>query len=303
MTCPTCGFDAAEDANFCPICGVNLRASRVGDLVEAGARVVGGAASAPTSPPPSATPRQPELTTCPNCSASNSARRATCGRCGASLQAAGDDGDGHDTRAVVPARPMRPGHVAVPTLIVIGTVVLALLLAAVLSATRDRGRGAAARFDRDLYPAAMRAARVVEATASSRLPDRGSISYAPARAIDGDPRTAWNEGAQGTGVGERLTLRLRAPTWVGRVVVHNGYQRTARSFVNNARAARIRITLAPGRRQVVDLLDREGAQAITLAEPALTQGIEIEILAVYDGNRYEDLALSEVALEGWVPIR
>lgn len=56
----------------------------------------------------------------------------------------------------------------------------------------------------------LRAPARLEATASSFLPRNGAFVYSAAKAVDGDAGTAWCEGAPGDGIGENLSVTVKA---------------------------------------------------------------------------------------------
>lgn len=153
-------------------------------------------------------------------------------------------------------------------------------------------------FDPVVYADDPQALDISRVAASSQLAPEGSISYEPALAVDGDPTTAWNEGAEGSGEGERLQLVLADDSWVRRIVIRNGYQKDGRSFFDNARAARVLLRFDEVA-YVVDLADQTGEQAVTLPEPALTGTVTVEVVEAIPGNQYEDLAISEIRVIGW----
>ena len=76
---------------------------------------------------------------------------------------------------------------------------------------------------------------VTTVEASSYLSDR----YSPSNLIDGDKTTAWIEGVQGYGLGEKVKLKVPgAPRVIG---IWPGYQRSEAIYLRNGRPARIRL--------------------------------------------------------------
>ncbi|MFN2556098.1 MAG: hypothetical protein ABR592_04380 [Nitriliruptorales bacterium] len=156
-------------------------------------------------------------------------------------------------------------------------------------------------FDREIYPDSPGVLEVAEVSATSTLAPRGSIHYLAELVDDGNPQTAWNEGAEpGRGEGEALTIRLAEPAWVARLVIRNGYQKDQATFFDNARAATLRARFDDGSLYDLVLLDRMGEQAVDLPVPALTRTLVLEVVSAYPGLHYEDLAISEVVVFGWV---
>jgi hypothetical protein len=91
-------------------------------------------------------------------------------------------------------------------------------------------------------------AAITGARASSTLQDptetgRHDIS----KVLDGDPGTAWCEGAAGDGAGQTLTFNFRAGVTVDGVGVLNGYTKSAGVYSGNGRAARMTAAITRAR--------------------------------------------------------
>ncbi len=249
----------------------------------------------------------PELLSCPTCGAPNSPHRVLCGRCGDDLET----GESGVAPRPTPARSTPGGTDELPptrsrsrrawvVVVVLGALIGSAIGLVVWLRSDDGGTAADARpaFAPALYTDDPQELQVAQVSASSRLSPEGSISYEPAQAIDGDPTTAWNEGAEGSGEGEQLRLDLTGPSWVERIVLRNGYQKDDRAFFDNARAARVLVRFDAAS-YVVDLADQVGEQAVTLPEPTLTTSVVVEVVEAIPGQQYDDLAISEIGLIGW----
>lgn len=303
MECPSCSRDIAEDARFCPFCGLHVAATRPGHDETA---IQGGepADEADAGPREERTgSRDPaELASCPRCGAPNSPQRVLCGRCGADLETGSV---GVVARAPSPSDPVRDGRRSSRRTWLVVVVLGALIGSAVglvFWSRTDRTPGGAEEvptFDRAAYPDDTAELQVVQVSASSQLSPEGSISYEPGLAIDGDPRTAWNEGAEGTGEGESLQLQLAQDSWVTALVLRNGYQKDDQTYFDNARASRLLVRFGDGSAFVVEVQDRSGAQIIRLPDPVHTSTVTLEVLDAIPGEHYQDLAISEVSIRGW----
>jgi hypothetical protein len=127
------------------------------------------------------------------------------------------------------------------------------------------------------------------------------------RIEDGRARTAWVEGVDGDGVGERVVFTLdpdglprgeTVPLWGFEVV--NGYARDERTWRNNSRVREmlLRVDGRPVRRIVLN--DTMRPQHVTFDGVPVGGGSEIslEIRSVYRGDRYADTAISELVPQG-----
>jgi hypothetical protein len=81
---------------------------------------------------------------------------------------------------------------------------------------------------------------VPDARASSELVE-GSLVHAATRAIDGDPATAWVEGAKGVGHGESLRLRVPTGAFPAGMLVTPGYAKDAARWQKNHRVAEVSV--------------------------------------------------------------
>ncbi len=63
-------------------------------------------------------------------------------------------------------------------------------------------------------------------------------SHGPDKAIDGDLRTSWAEGAEGTGLGQTITLKLKKPTDIGAIGIFGGNGSSERAYFDDNRIHR-----------------------------------------------------------------
>ena len=131
------------------------------------------------------------------------------------------------------------------------------------------------------------------ATASSSLKATTIADFRPTNLLDGDLASAWNEGADGTGVGEWVRLEFDGAIPLTRLEIANGYQRDAERFSGNARVKSIELQYSDDTTQVVQLLDAQGLQVIK-PKAKDTEWIKLTILSVYPTYKWQDAALSEV---------
>jgi hypothetical protein len=145
------------------------------------------------------------------------------------------------------------------------------------------------------------------ASATSTLEAKG-YDYDPNLATDGDPTTAWVEGAKDEGVGEALRVEcadykangnIKGEPILRAVGIVNGYAKNDAIWRANCRVKRARVTLASddGATETsftTTLADKPEEQIVEFPEPARVGVVEIEILDVYPGEKYDDCAVSEM---------
>jgi hypothetical protein len=135
--------------------------------------------------------------------------------------------------------------------------------------------------------------------ASSALPSQGRFEYG-ARNLIAPPAEgwAWCEGQRGTGEGVHLTLSWSPRGLPWRTLrIANGYQRTDKTFRDNARVRDLRIRLDDGSALTVRLRDQNGIQTIRLPDWTESARTEFTILSVYPGARYQDTCLTTLGVD------
>lgn len=181
----------------------------------------------------------------------------------------------------------------------VGVGVLLLILGAVATGLfGHRGDSAATP---TATPVAIPAASI-SATASSTQEAEGGVTYTAQNTLDGRAETAWNSDgrADGKGPGMVLTYRFADPVDLAAVTVLNGYQKTLQNngktsdlFALNSRVRSLRVTTDAGS-WTWELPDERTPQTLSRAF-GKTSNVRFEVLSVYPGSKYLDLALSEVS--------
>lgn len=147
--------------------------------------------------------------------------------------------------------------------------------------------------------------------ATSYLPAIGGHCYEPGMLDDSDIATAWVEGVDGNGEGERIDFLLEKyesgfddgerhvyPLWG--LMLLNGYRRTEGTWNANGRVARALVSVNGEPICIVELADSRQLQHVQLPSTDVGDGdvVSFEILEVFPGDRYEDTALTELILMG-----
>jgi hypothetical protein len=125
-------------------------------------------------------------------------------------------------------------------------------------------------------------------------------NYHPNYVGDDDPKTAWVEGVPGSGAGQWVRLQVTPLDGTTRVrlKIRNGYQKSKELFAANARAKDVVVRLLPSRAEVkATLTDSDGWQEVIVSQPVgALRAIELRVGSVYEGTKYQDLCISDVAV-------
>lgn len=131
----------------------------------------------------------------------------------------------------------------------------------------------------------------------------GLAKFAAERAIDGDAKTCWQEGAK-TEKGEWIEVAF-APSRIVAVDIVNGYGASTALFKGNHRPKLVRIAVDGGEPVEVTLKDTAKVQRIKLGEIAGATKLRITIVSVYkavktavSGTPFDDAAISEISVIG-----
>lgn len=128
------------------------------------------------------------------------------------------------------------------------------------------------------------------------------LKYHPNYAMDGDPQTAWNEGAPSSGAGEWLKLSIGEDASLYnisqlRIRLLNGYQKSEELYEKNSRIKTLQVTINGSQKETFTLPDDQEWQELLFPLPKITlESIELKVLDVYEGKKYQDLCISEVEL-------
>ena len=140
--------------------------------------------------------------------------------------------------------------------------------------------------------------KVVFLRATSALPDEGdSYRYSVDMAFDSDPSTAWNEGSDGSGVGEELRIRFDREVEINGIEAMAGYF-DERWFSSNNRVKRLDVELLDDSggafQHSMSLLDAMEPQRSAF-KPISAREVRFIVKDVYKGSRWNDLAIAELS--------
>ncbi|HEU5110195.1 MAG TPA: hypothetical protein VFT95_16770 [Micromonosporaceae bacterium] len=316
VSCPDCGAQVwPEQERLCRNCGyplMFLRPDKQEPESYGVARAPGERADSTSvlTPPPvrqptrsyapvpqpqtfaaSAAPTAGELI-CPRCGHRSAPTRVRCERCGQELRATMMMPEPAESMKE-PVGPRRGKG----WLIVLGVFLAVALLAAGTwflvhrerPTTPGPGPVAAPPPQTQLVPIDQ---ATIEAAASSTNPNENR--YKVASLLDGKRATAWNSNGDrlDSNVGQRVTFTFDRPVNLARVTIINGYVRTPVLFKGNERVAKMTIQTDAGKAQW-DLADSDQVQTLDI-QPATTNKVVLIVDAVYDGNKYKDVCITEV---------
>lgn len=142
-------------------------------------------------------------------------------------------------------------------------------------------------------------------SSSSHLPShRSQYSYIANNAHDLSFATAWVEGVKGNGIGEYLEYRFdNTHPRVTQVIIHNGYVKSDKAWKDNGRVKKLKMILNGKPYAILALEDTKAAQRFKF-EPlgrrkdGKDMYIRFEIMEVFPGAKYEDVAITEIYFEG-----
>lgn len=155
-------------------------------------------------------------------------------------------------------------------------------------------------------------AELGKVSASSYLKSQGSTSYDPSNAGDLNYQTAWVEGVDGYGIGEYLEYEF-PPTnpRITKVIIVNGYVKSTVAYNSNSRVKKLKMYVDGKPYAILSLKDLHAEQSFEVAtighgdrsnlealKQKPTSKIRFEIIDIYKGTKYSDVAISEIYFDG-----
>ncbi len=139
---------------------------------------------------------------------------------------------------------------------------------------------------------------VNNASATSVIDQEGHDN-SPAMMLDGNLETSWQEGVDGSGIGEQVTFYLDRVYEVNYLAFNLGNWRTDDYYRQNNRPETLKITMN-GRETLVEFPDEKTKQWVAVEEGCDTSQITITIEGVYRGSSdvWNDTCIAEVEIYG-----
>ena len=139
-----------------------------------------------------------------------------------------------------------------------------------------------------------------DVTASSFLKSQGKNNYEPKNAHDLNYKNAWVEGVPGYGKGEYLLYHFSAGPRITEIIIVNGYVKSQAAWKNNSRVKKLKVYHNDKPFAIFNLEDKIANQGFKI-EPMGGHAdwtLKFEILDVYEGEKYDDVVISEIYFDG-----
>jgi hypothetical protein len=141
-------------------------------------------------------------------------------------------------------------------------------------------------------------------TSSSYLKDDDKITYLPDNIHDFDLFTAWvPDNTNGT-IGKKINFHFKpfAPR-VNEILIWNGYIKNTDLWKSNSRVAKFKMIVNGKPTAILELKDVNNTQSFKINPIQSTDStkdliLTLEILEVYKGTKYDDVAVSEINFDG-----
>jgi FtsZ-binding cell division protein ZapB len=132
-------------------------------------------------------------------------------------------------------------------------------------------------------------------SASSTL-DPNKTSFRKNNLIDQNPLTAWVEGNEGYGIGSYFEISCNNLN-----TIYNGYQNSPSNWLKNSRVKKFKVYIDGKPLCFLVLKDEMGEQNFELpfdADWETAHIFKFEIFEVYEGEKYSDVCISEIGVQG-----
>lgn len=129
-----------------------------------------------------------------------------------------------------------------------------------------------------------------EISADSYLTE-GNVRYLPERLKIIDKGTPWVEGKKGDGIGSKITITAKSDISV--LIISNGFDSEKKQiYLNNNRVKKIKITDLNNKEKILFSELPDSPNPVEIKLPFAAKQLEIEILSIYKGKKYEDTCLN-----------
>lgn len=141
-------------------------------------------------------------------------------------------------------------------------------------------------------------------TSSTYLKDEGKITYLPDNIHDFDLFTAWVPDISDGVIGKKINFHFKpfAPR-VNEIIIWNGYIKNSDLWKANSRVAKFKMIVNGKPTAILELKDVNKTQSFKIDPIQSTDStkdliLTLEILEIYKGTKYVDVAVSEINFDG-----
>ena len=143
-------------------------------------------------------------------------------------------------------------------------------------------------------PAAAAIVKPTSWTASSSASGADGVSYDVANLADAKQSNAWIEGDEGSGLGSWALADLGGEKTISGFTIWAGCWYTQEYWGRYNRPKLLVVEFADGTSQEFTLTDEYKPQEIKFTSPKATSSVKFKVKGVYNGNTFNDTAISEV---------
>ncbi|WP_107037755.1 NADase-type glycan-binding domain-containing protein [Brumimicrobium mesophilum] len=141
-------------------------------------------------------------------------------------------------------------------------------------------------------------------TSTSQLDSTQIINYKPENAHDFDLRTAWVEGREDFGIGEKIEFefKLSSHLKLTHIDIFNGYSKNEKAWKENSRVKVFSLYINDNLFGYLNLEDTFKGQRFDLGSLGGDENeklvLTLRIIEVYKGEKYMDTVISEINFDG-----
>ena len=141
-------------------------------------------------------------------------------------------------------------------------------------------------------------------TSSSYIKDQGKITYLPDNIHDFNLFTAWVPDNSNGAIGKKINFHFKpfAPR-INEIIIWNGYVKNSDLWKANSRVAKFKLIINGKPNAILELKDVNNTQSFKISPVQSTDStkdliLTLEILEIYKGTKYDDVAISEINFDG-----
>jgi len=141
-------------------------------------------------------------------------------------------------------------------------------------------------------------------TSSSYLKEQGKSTYLPDNLHDFDLFTAWVPDTKGGVIGKKVNFHFKSfSPRVNEVTIYNGYIKNKELWQANSRAKKLKLYINNKPYANLELQDVTASQSFKIDAIQSTDSkkdlvLTFEVIEIYKGTKYDDLAISEINFDG-----